>query len=255
MIEDKDSGNLIQQLDSTEFYYIFSIEDLKKALTLNQERYSIITDLVLKNSILNFKQKKFDGLSNDFILVVKQMCCQEKLEQTSDFIKLQQTAVIINEEISELIYTQVRFNKQFQNCISKDKSYKSKQIKWGEIPSLLGIRNSIETFFDNHATISVLITSQLIFWLVGLQQFHDLINSETTTQKTIHIIGVLVIAILYSVLVIVFIIKHKNIQAMMCIDKAKRIKENFLFRKQFRYKKSSGILAKLFGVLWEIFKG
>jgi hypothetical protein len=231
--------NFIASLSETEYKYIMGIPDLMRAISHNNMRKKILL------SYFDNKDDKaeFSEKCDDFNIVVADMCNQEKIKSTSDFLKSRQTAIIIEEEIETQISVELLGDKKIRKRLKEDSRYKKYYYDWMQIIKLLGEQNAIEIFGENHRTsltiLLILILSLTSYMLPPI--IHDPLCSI--------MMGMGIFALL-----ILLLVEMKRLERLSERDKSVRIRNKYLYRTQRQTRKSRKAIRHTFSNLANLAK-
>lgn len=192
----------IQNLDDTEYNYIFEIDNIKRALFLYISRVKEIKSINFSNSGI---QRRLLILTRDFKNLSFKLIKRKNLQNIEDCLRILDTLILINTYIQKILqHTKV-------DTITERKKKRKLAKKYEKTEKYINAYSAFMIFVNNHSSaiaLSIILISLLLIFISAL--------ITKNLMVTIGTISVL------CILLIVYLIFHKRIERLFNMDRIER---------------------------------
>lgn len=200
----------ISELSDIEYNYIFSLDNIRDVIELNQRRIKLIQDLdFLKESkYIN----KIIRLSNDLDTLAFKLLDRNSIQDNEKFNVTRQAMIICNAKIADCLNKEESKNKTYKKFIRKNK----------DIEKDIDCFENINIKLGNVSYFEIKLNNWMMIWIIV---FIILLLSVILVVEVIieNNIGILFSSILLSGALIILLIKQNELKRAIKFDYIQRV--------------------------------
>lgn len=235
----------VEKLSNYEYYYLYGLFDIEKAKEMIIQRKDYINEDNFSQEVKEHCEEKTLEIINLIDMILE----RNTISSVEDIERILSAAIIANTQLTlylnNIIFYDKNYKKQYRK---KYKKIKIQVSKWLKIYSLLGEKNGMDIFGENHLSAFVKFTIYLLtveFIFISIQN----LSSPTSAWSTIMYVGTTAFMIAFSIgLTIHFYLYRFS----MNFDKQNRLRNKHLIRIQNKKKKKYNTLNKVIGTIKDL---